>query len=457
MKRTLIACGWLVTGDSQLGSFRNGELLLAGDHIEAVGRNLGATADETVDASDKIVLPGLVNAHMHTWQTGLRGIAGDWMTAQYMQNIHGNLGTRYTPEDNYLGNLIGALAQIDGGVTTLVDWCHNITSLEHAERSIDGLADSGIRAVFAHGTAKPPTRPGELPFTHVPHPRERIEALRTGRLAADDGLITLAMAILGPDYSTWEVIEHDIRLAREFGLVTTAHTRARQESITPDGYRRMAAAGLLGPDHNVVHATTYTDEELRIIIDSGASITSTAQVELRQHVGDTVVARVRAVGGLPSLGPDVEPFVSAHMWREMQAALLFVRGHVVKQNAALGNSSFKTMPVAAIEALRWATIGGARAFGIEKRIGTLSPGKKADLIMLRAGDLNLAPVHDPLLSAVELAHAGNVDTVVIDGVVRKQAGRMLFPADVLQRRMTELTESAARIMHEGGIAAPALN
>ena len=115
MKRTLVTCGWLVTGDDRLGDFRNGELLLAGNRIEAVGRNLGATADETIDASDKIVMPGLVNAHMHTWQTGLRGIAGDWMSPEYMQNIHGNLGTRYTPEDNYLGNLMGALAQIDGG------------------------------------------------------------------------------------------------------------------------------------------------------------------------------------------------------------------------------------------------------------------------------------------------------------------------------------------------------
>jgi len=146
MKRVLIRCGWLVTLDPAVGDFRNGELLFSGDRIEAAGRNLGATADETIDAGDKIVMPGLVNAHMHTWETALRGIGAEWMTGDYLRHMHLNLATRYRPEDNYLGNLIGALAQIDAGVTTLVDWCHNITGIELAERAVDGLVDSGIRA-----------------------------------------------------------------------------------------------------------------------------------------------------------------------------------------------------------------------------------------------------------------------------------------------------------------------
>jgi cytosine/adenosine deaminase-related metal-dependent hydrolase len=186
MKRVLIRCGWLVTLDPKLGDFKNGELLLNGNRIEAAGRNLGATADETIDASDKIVMPGLINAHMHTWETALRGIGSEWLSADYFKNVHGNLATRYNAEDNYVANLIGALAQIDAGVTTLVDWCHNITSLDMAERAIDGLADSGIRAVFAHGTAKPLSQTEGTPFFQIPHPRDRVEHLRKGRLASDD-------------------------------------------------------------------------------------------------------------------------------------------------------------------------------------------------------------------------------------------------------------------------------
>ena len=202
-------------------------------------------------------MPGLVNAHMHTWETALRGIGAEWMSADYFKNMHANLATRYMPEDNYIANLMGALAQIDAGCTTLVDWCHNITTIEHAERAVDGLIDSGIRAVFAarHRQADP-LEPG-TPFTHVPHPRERVEALRKGRLASDDARVTLAMAILGPDWGAWEVVEHDISMAREFGLVSSSHTRRREDCVVKDGYAKMAKAGLLGPDHNLVHGTSY--------------------------------------------------------------------------------------------------------------------------------------------------------------------------------------------------------
>ncbi|MBM3530634.1 MAG: amidohydrolase family protein [Alphaproteobacteria bacterium] len=450
MKSVLIKCGWLVTLDPRIGNFKGGELLFRGNTIEAVGRNLNAAADETVDATRMIVMPGLVNAHMHTWQTALRGIAAEWLSFDYFKNVHGNLATKYKPEDNYLGNLVGALAQIDGGVTTLVDWCHNITSLEMAERAVDGLVDSGIRAVFAHGTAKPLSQTEGIPFTQIPHPRDRVEALRKGRLSSDDGRVTLAMAILGPDWGAWDVTVHDIRMAREFGLVSSSHTRRREDCVVPDGYRRMAKEGLLGPDHNLVHGTSYDHADLKVVVDSGASLTSTALVELHHHIGDTIVAAYREAGGAPSLGIDVELYTSGQMFREMQAALLFARGKEIRNNVLRGNSHYKTMPVRSVEALEWATINGARAFMLDKKIGTLTPGKKADIVMLRADDVNMAPVWDPVYSIVEIAGAGNVDTVIVDGVTRKKDGRLTFPADVLRKRIGELTESGARIMREGG-------
>jgi cytosine/adenosine deaminase-related metal-dependent hydrolase len=449
MKRVLVQCGWLVTLDPAIGDFKGGELLYADGEIAAVGRHLDATADEVIDARNKIVMPGLVNAHMHTWQTALRGIAAEWMSADYFRNVHGNMATLYKPEDNYLGNLVGALAQIDGGVTTLVDWCHNITTIEHAERAVDGLLDSGIRAVFAHGTAKPLSQTTGTPFTHIPHPRDRIEALRKGRLSSNDGRVKLAMAILGPDWGAWEVVAHDIRMAREFGLYSSSHTRRREDCVVPDGYARMAREGLLGPDHNLVHGTSYDWADLKVVVDSGATLTSTALVELHHHIGDTMVAAYREAGGKPSLGIDVELYGTGQMFREMQAALLFARGKEARNNALRGNSPLKTIPVRSREALEWATVNGARAFGLDGRIGTLSPGKKADIVMLRADDLNMTPVWDPIYSIVEIAGAGNVDTVVIDGVIRKQDGELTFPADVLRSRLDELRESGARIMREG--------
>jgi cytosine/adenosine deaminase-related metal-dependent hydrolase len=258
------------------------------------------------------------------------------------------------------------------------------------------------------------------------------------------------MAILGPDWGSWEVVEHDIRMARELGLVSSSHTRRREDCVVPDGYRRMAEAGLLGPDHNLVHGTSYDAADLKLIVDHGASLTSTVLVELHHHIGDTQVAAFRAAGGLPSLGIDVEPFTTGQMFREMQAALLFARGKEIRNNALRGNSPFRQLPVRSREALEWATIGGARAFLMDGKIGTLSPGKKADIVMLRADDINMAPVHDPIYSIVEIAGAGNVDLVIIDGIVRKQNGKLTFPADVLASRLAELAESGARIMREAG-------
>lgn len=452
MPRTLIRAGWIATLDPQLGNLRDAEIIVSGGRIDAIGKDLNATVDETIDARDMIVMPGLVNAHMHTWQTGFRGIGGEWMYQDYFRAMHGNMATMFGPEDNYLGNLIGALNQIDGGVTTLVDWCHNLTSMEQAERSVDGLADSGIRAVFVHGNAKS-TDPGAPHYSLVPHPKDRIEALRKGRMGSDDQLVTLAMGMSGPGDSVWDVVEQDLALARELNVVASAHSYRNDISINPRGFLRMARGGLLGPDVNVVHGLNFDDEEMRAIVESGASLTSTVIVELHHHVADPIVWRVRAMGGLPSIGIDVEAYVTGHQFREMQAALLFARSCENRRNVLLGNAPHSRMQIRSHEALEWSTVAGAKAFRLEHKIGSLSVGKRADIVMLRATDLNLFPVYNPVLSIVEQAGPGNVDTVMIDGVVRKRHGKLLFEPATLRQRLDQLARSAARMMERAGLDA----
>ena len=252
MTRTLIKNGTILTVDPRLGDLDRGDVLIEDDRIVEVGRNLAAAGADEIDASRMIVMPGLVNTHIHTWETGLRGIGADWVSHRdYHGNMHGNLATRFGAADNYVANLVGALGQLDGGTTTILDWCHNITSPDMADAALDGLAESGIRAVFGHGTAKPPAKPGDKPYYELPFPREPLARLRKGRLAADDGLLTLAMAILGPDYTSYEIAAEDMRLAREFGVIASAHTWGRPSRKTPDGMLRLARAGLLGtrPQH----------------------------------------------------------------------------------------------------------------------------------------------------------------------------------------------------------------
>ncbi|MEE9256811.1 MAG: cytosine deaminase, partial [bacterium] len=163
MARTLIRGGRVLTLDPSLGDLAGGGVLIEDGRIREVGSRLDAPDAETIDAGGMIVLPGLVNAHQHTWQTGLRGVAGDWSLGDYRRRMHQNLAARFTPDDLYLANLLGALNQINCGATALFDWCHNNATPGHSDRAIDGLEESGIRALFGHGTPRAHAEAGGVP------------------------------------------------------------------------------------------------------------------------------------------------------------------------------------------------------------------------------------------------------------------------------------------------------
>ncbi|WP_439574838.1 amidohydrolase family protein [Phreatobacter sp.] len=446
--RTLIRCGWLVTQDGTPGAMRDAWLVMAGDRIEALGQGTPPPCDDEIDATGMIVMPGLVNMHLHTFQAGFRAVGAEWLGPDYFRNFYGDTATRFTPEDNYLGTLFGALNQLDQGVTTLADYSHNLRSFEQAERSVDALVDSGIRAVFIHGDGlREPALPGAMPSRRL-HPRERVEALMASRFA-HSGRVTLALGIAGPHWADWEASLHNVRLARDLGLVASSHvTRSHANAVTPDGYDRLAAMGLLGPDHNLVHCNHLTADEIGRLLDTGCTVTATTMNEFHDYPTDSVLRKVMDRGHQPSVGVDVEAMVAGDLWREMQTALLFARNEGLRAgrpDAMIGSRT----------ALGWVTTAGAKALMKEREIGRLAPGLKADIVMLRSGDLNLFPVHDPVFAIVEQAHAGNVDTVIVDGIVRKRAGRLLFPQD--QRRVLgeALIQSVGRLMSEANAAARA--
>ena len=254
MKRTLIRNAIIVSMDPKLGEL-TGDVLIEGGKIAAVAPGLAAqmagAADagvidaEVIDAAGQIVIPGLINAHMHTWQTGLRGVAANWTLLEYFKHVHAGLATVFKPEDIYIANLMGGLNQINCGTTTLVDWCHNNPTPAHTDAGIDGLIEAGIRAAFFHGSPKPDPKPGQQPFWEVPHPRHEVERLLKHRLPASsdkskDGLVTLGLAILGPHYSTLDVALSDFALAREFNLIASMH-QGGGAAKTPDGWERLEA------------------------------------------------------------------------------------------------------------------------------------------------------------------------------------------------------------------------
>ena len=435
---TLIRGATIVTMDAQ-GELE-GDILVRGGEIAAIGPSLPAGEGEVVDARGCIVIPGLVNAHMHTWQTALRSLASNWTLPEYFRKMHAGLATVFEPADLHIATYVGALNQLNCGTTTLADWCHNNSTPAHNDAAIAGLLESGIRAAFFHGTPKPDPKPGQTPFWEVPHPRAEIERLL--ELHAGRDLLSIHAAILGPHYSTLEVAMHDFRMARELGIIASLH-QGGGPARTPDGWERLEEAGLLGDQINIVHGHALSEAQLERFCGLGMSFSAAAESEMSQGHGHPLTGRLRRYGRAPSLGVDLESVLSGDMLTQARVALGIQRS---LDNVAYRESHGVIPPTSTIttrEALGWVTVEGARMLKQSDRVGSLAVGKQADLVVIRADELNMQPVHDPISSVVMQASLANIDSVMVAGRWKKRGGRLV---DVdLQRPLAELVASGRKI------------
>ncbi|MEK9795386.1 MAG: amidohydrolase family protein [Alphaproteobacteria bacterium] len=450
MARKLIKGGWVVSMDSAIGDIHGGDVLIEDDKIVEVGRNIDAVDAEVIDATRMIVAPGLINGHEHTWQTGVRGTVSNWTMFEYSQLMHATAVPHFTPDDVRIANLCGALNQLNCGTTTLFDWHHCNATTDHTDAAIDSLEEAGIRAIYGHGQTKTDPKPGEKPFNERPHSRERIERLRKGRLASDDGLVTMAMCIQGIGFSVWECIEHDVRLAKDMGLRWSNHTGALGVPMfADDAVHKLDDLGLLGPDADFVHGTNLTDDEMRLIIDRGGSITVAPECECNFGHGNPVTGKVLELGGTPSFGIDLESNISGDMFSAVRFGLQVERAMYTDARPR----PTKTMPdhLKTRVALEWATIGNARAMGMDDRIGSLTPGKQADVILVHGTDINTCPVHDPVQTLVFMTTPHNIDTVLVAGEYRKRDRKLVYPEAALRQKLEELATSGQRILDAAGV------
>ncbi|WP_394835264.1 amidohydrolase family protein [Pendulispora rubella] len=419
-QRTLIRGGWIVRPDERAADLPRGDLLIENGAIAAIAPVLEADGAEVLDAAGMLVLPGFVDTHRHTWQTTLRHRGGDWSLQDYVTQALFATGRRTRPEDVYAGTLLGALSAIDSGITTLLDWSHIQNTPAHADAAIAALTESGLRAIFGHGPAFTELPPGVDPAGRR-HPAD-IRRLRRERFTSDDGLVTLAMAASGPDFSSDAATVDDFGLARELGLRITVHVGGGEPGPENRGIERMHAARLLGPDITAVHAAGATDEGLRLLADHGVTVSVSPQIELGMSgLAAPTLGRMLAAGLTASLSVDSETAAASDMFTPMRTAF------------AMHRRDARLPAVSARDVLRWATLEGARATGLDRRTGSLTPGKAADIVLLRATDVNLAPVSSPADAIVLAAHPGNVDTVFVAGRVLKRGGRLV--ADVERARL----------------------
>jgi cytosine/adenosine deaminase-related metal-dependent hydrolase len=413
--RTLLAGGWVIPMTTGQEPFR-GDVLVEDDRIAGAGQ-LGPHVDaEIVDCRDQIVLPGLIDSHRHLWQSALRGIAGDWTLGQYFARMRGQLGGRFRPEDTYAATLLGAVEALDAGVTTVVDWSHNINGPEHADAGWQALIDAGGRAVFAYGASNEQA----LARDGSPHTHD-VRRLRAGPGSDDGARVTLGMAVRGPEFSTLEAAAADWALARELGVPVTVHVGGGLRGAGRH-VAELARRGLLGPDTTYVHCNMLADDELDAIADAGGRASVAPEVEANMGHGPAATARLRARGIPTGLSVDVCTNVGGDLFGAMRATLALARGAAHETALAAGEARDR-VSLRAAEVLAMATIEGARAIGLDDRIGSLEPGRQADLLVIRADAPNIAPVSDPVTATVLAAGVHNVDGVLVAGRWVKRDGR----------------------------------
>jgi cytosine/adenosine deaminase-related metal-dependent hydrolase len=430
--RILIEAGTVLTMDPNIGVLEPGQILVEDGRIAAVGSDLGVTDAELISMPEAIALPGFVDTHRHTWQAPLRLIASDWTLGHYLAGLHSGFSKHFRPQDTYAGNLIGTLEALDSGITTLLDWSHNLATPEHADAAIEGLKDSGARAIFAHGAGAPQW--SNLPSS-VPH-FDDVKRLREQYFSSDDQLVTLAMALRGPQFATKETTLLDYQLAREVDARITVHVGDGEWGKSrPIEWLR--ENDLLADDVTYVHCNMLGDDELRMIADSGGTASVAADVELQMGHGWPATGRLLDAGIRPSLSIDVCSSNGGDMFGAMRSTIASQRGRDNGQADEEGIGLVEELRLSCKDVVEFATVQGARACGLDAVVGSLTPGKQADLILISTDTLSLTPMNNPWGAIVYAAHPGNVDTVMVAGRVVKRDGRLL-DADVEQVRRLAL-------------------
>lgn len=436
MKRILLQGARVITMAPNRPDAEEVDVLIEGDRISAIGVGLDSKDAEIVDFSGRILIPGLVNAHLHVWQAGLRSVGADWTLEEYLAHMHGDVARHCKPADMQIAGWFGALSQINCGTTTVGDWCHNNPTPEHTDAAIEGLSQAGIRAVFMHGT--PYTAPDAA------YPVHEIDRLLTGVLR-HNALITLGMAIRGPQYSTSEVAIADFRCARERKLIVSMHQSGGRPGAP---WEAVHSEGLIGPYTNIVHGAGLTPDWIKRLVDAGASFTSTPENELGQGHCTPLVGQLLALGSAPSLGTDVDSVVSGEILIAARVALAHQRGVDHEQHRLANNGMFSPKPtITSKQALSWATVEGARAMGLSDQVGRIEPGMQADIVAIDARAINLWPAHDPIAAALQ-ASIANIEAVMIGGRWRKR-GHALVNVNIENVKAKAL-ESGERLAYELG-------
>lgn len=438
-RRTLIKGGVVVSMDEAIGNFEKGDVLTEGAKIVAVGASLDAPDAAVIDASGHIVLPGFIDTHHHQFETALRSALADAILINdgrpesannYYESVLLKLSQVYRPQDVFINELFGGISQIDAGVTSVLDVSQIHHSPEHSDAAVEGLKAAGRRAVFGYfeGWGDKTKYPGDA------------ARLREQYFSSGDQLLTMFMGgeIYLPGY------ENAWKIGRELNLPIALHV-VGTFGMQPT-FDQLATSGQFGPDCFFIHMTGMSDVGWKAAADAGAHVSIAAPIEMHMRHGMPPIQKVIDLGLSASLSSDVECTLTADMFTQMRGVLTLQR--MLANELALQGKDYPKL-MTSLDALKLATLGGARGLKLDHVTGSLTPGKQADIVLLDAEAPNVAPLNNAVGAVVTLMDRSNVSTVLCAGQVRKWRGRLLGH-DIAKLR-AELEASRDYIFAKAGV------
>ena len=411
----LIRGATVLTMDPAVPDLAAGDIHVRNGDIVAVAARIDAPGAEVIDGAGMIAIPGFVDTHFHLWTSLFRMfVRADTPALGYFPTT-AKLGPLMSPQDSYRAVRLGAADAISAGITTIHNWAHNTRSPEHADAELSAMRDMGLRGRFAYGT--PVGLPDDAPMDVA-----GLARVKKDWMPDKDGLLTLgissrnlgALTVGGPASNasrgvlTLEQLKRDWDAARSLGLPITMHTSGASPIA------ELEKAGLLGPDVQLVHPLLTTPEERAIMKARGVSYSTSPQLEARRaaRLGVIQLGELLEAGVKVSLSTDHIASISADPFASMRI-LFALHQHRIGAR----------VPLTLKRLLRLATLDGAIDLGIADRTGSITPGKRADLVLVRTSDPNIAPAGDPYEAIVSLGMPANVDTVIIDGRVLRRGSR----------------------------------
>jgi cytosine/adenosine deaminase-related metal-dependent hydrolase len=438
--RYVIRGGAVLSMDASVGDFAAADVLVDGKKILAVGRNIEASSAPVIDAAGMIVMPGFIDTHHHEFETALRSFLADGILfndgepqgeINYFDFILGKFAGVYRPQDVYISILFGSLSQLDAGVTAVLDISQIHHSPEHTDAAIKALADSGRRGVLGYFE-------GHGDKSKYPEDARRV---KKEYFSSDDQLLTMIMGgeIYLPGYDkAWQI-------GHELDIPIAAHVLGNFG--IPKAFEERVQAKQIGTDNVFIHMTAMPDSAWKAVADHGASVSIAVPIEMTMRHGMPPILKAMALGIEPSLSTDVKCTMTADFFTQMRSMMAFQRVQV-NERALAGEKNLPRL-LTSRDVIRFATLQGARHLRLERKAGTLTPGKEADIILLDARGINVAPLNHVPGAVVTLMERSNVDTVIVAGKIRKWKGQLL---DVdLPRLRRELESSRDYLFGAAGV------